>query len=51
MDYNMAGIEPAIDSCLICSENLTKKTIHTFPYAPKFVFVGVGDVVNHKTEF
>ncbi len=41
----IAGIESGIDTVLVLSGVTTRKGIEQFPYRPKYVFDGVGDII------
>jgi len=41
----VAGIESEIDTLLVLSGISTKKTITDFPYKPKYILEGVGDII------
>lgn len=41
----IAGIESEIDTCLVLSGITTREMIDLFPYQPRFVLDGVGDLV------
>lgn len=41
----ISGIESSIDTVLVLSGVTKKETIETFPYRPKYVLSGVGDIV------
>ena len=41
----VSGIESSIDTVLVLSGVTRKETIETFPYRPKYVLSGVGDIV------
>ena len=40
----VAGIESELDTVLVLSGVTGKKDIENFPYRPKFIFDGVGDI-------
>lgn len=42
----VAGIESGIDTALVLSGVTSPDNIDLFPYAPKYVFEGVGDLIN-----
>ncbi|WP_461207270.1 HAD-IIA family hydrolase [Clostridium sp. DL1XJH146] len=42
----VAGIESGIDTMLVLSGVTTREGIDLFPYAPKYIFEGVGDLIN-----
>ena len=41
----VAGIESEIDTCLVLSGITTESMVDRFPYRPKYIFKGVGDIV------
>ena len=41
----IAGIESEIDTVLVLSGVTAKEDLHRFPYRPKYIFDGVGDIV------
>ena len=43
----IAGIESEIDTVLVLTGVTSKATLETFPYRPKFVLDGIGDVMNN----
>ena len=44
----IAGIESNVDTVLVLSGVTAKEDIDKFPYRPKYVLSGVGDIVNSK---
>ncbi|PKM49629.1 MAG: TIGR01457 family HAD-type hydrolase [Firmicutes bacterium HGW-Firmicutes-7] len=42
----VAGIESGIDTALVLSGVTSREGIDAFPYSPKYVFEGVGDLIN-----
>lgn len=42
----VAGIESGIDTALVLSGVTSRERIDMFPYSPKYVFEGVGDLIN-----
>lgn len=42
----VAGIESGIDTALVLSGVTSRERIDMFPYAPKYVFEGVGDLID-----
>ena len=42
----IAGIESNVDTILVLSGVTSRETIEKFPYRPKYIFDGVGDIVN-----
>ena len=42
----IAGIESNIDTVLVLSGVTKREDINNFPYRPKYVLNGVGDIVN-----
>ncbi len=43
----IAGIESDIDTVLVMTGVTTKDTLSSFPYRPKFILDGVGEVINN----
>jgi len=43
----IAGIESEIDTVLVMTGVTTKSTMKSFPYRPKYILDGVGDVINN----
>ncbi len=43
----IAGIESEIDTVLVLTGVTSKATLETFPYRPKYVLDGIGDVMNN----
>ena len=41
----IAGIESNVDTILVLSGVTSRETIDKFPYRPKYIFDGVGDIV------
>jgi len=41
----IAGIESNVDTILVLSGVTSRETIEKFPYRPKYIFEGVGDIV------
>jgi NagD protein len=42
----IAGIETGLDTALVLSGVTTRDEIKTFPYRPKYIFEGVGEIVS-----
>ena len=43
--YIIAGIESEIDTCLVLGGITMQNAIDSFPYRPKYVLKGVGDII------
>lgn len=43
----VAGIESGIDTVLVLSGVSTEESMSKFPYIPKYIFTGVGDIINN----
>ncbi len=41
----IAGIETGLDTCLVLSGCTTKEEVESYPYRPKYIFDGVGDII------
>lgn len=46
----IAGIESNIDTVFVLSGVMTREDIDNFPYRPKYILNGVGDIVNNNRE-
>lgn len=45
----ISGIESEIETALVMSGVTTKENIKYYPYRPKYIFNGVGDIMENKT--
>lgn len=45
----ISGIESEIETALVMSGVTTKENIKFYPYRPKYIFNGVGDIMENKT--
>lgn len=45
----ISGIESEIETALVMSGVTTRENIKSYPYRPKYIFNGVGDIMENKT--